>query len=208
MVNELTVPLQGLPTPYLPPRVAALVRLMGGTVDHPGQPTRYHMAVGVELPEPIREEARSLLSTLSSMLNPETEFAGQTAYNARLGIVTTLILGLANAGTTEESANARFDLFEVALHDIPAWAVAAGAARWVRRQVPADIDKNPNFAFPPGPGVLRGLALLEMEPYQRSVGDLKKLVACISIERAMDPRPLDPPKTMLGETVVPKLRKM
>ena len=206
MVNDLTAPRAGLPTPYLPQQIGDWIKRIGGTVEHPGQPRRYHIE---NLPEEIRAEARSLRSTLNSALNPEAPFADRPAYDARVGIVTALILGLANAGTTAESAEARFDLFEVALHDVPAWAVAAGAARWVRREVPVEIDKNPNFAFPPGPGTLRALALLEMQPYQSSIENLRRLIESVTHERAMDPKPIREQRT-IGETapLVPKLRRM
>lgn len=199
-----------LPTYLLPPHVAAKVRQIGGWVDHPGQKPRYHMAVGATLPDSIREEARSLLSTLISALNPSTPFAGSSAEDAKLGIVTMLLLGLAkSAGTSVEEADAKYDLYEIALNDIPAWAVAAAAIKWAQGKCPETIEKNPRYSFPPGPATLRALAEWELDPYRRSVSDLTKLVETMPIERALDPRPL-PPKALAGPDgpVVPQLRKM
>ncbi len=205
---ELTASVE-VPTFLLPPHVAAQVRLLGGTVEHPGQKTRHHMAVGAVLPEPIREEARNLLSTLSSMLRPEATFIGRTAEDAKIGIVTMLILGLAKAkGATVEEAEAKYDLYEIALSDVPAWAVAAGAVRWAKGKCPESIMKNPNYEFPPGPATLRGLAEWELAPYQTSVRDLTRLVESMPIDRALDPKPI--PAKALGHdgNVVPQLRKM
>lgn len=205
---ELTASAE-VPTFSLPPHVAAQVRLLGGTVEHPGQKTRHHMAVGAELPEPIREEARNLLSTLSSMLNPAATFVGRTAENAKIGIVTMLLLGLAKAkGATAEEADAKYDLYEIALSDIPAWAVAAAAVAWAKGRCPETILKNPNYEFPPGPATLRALAEWEIAPYLTSVRDLTRLVESMPIERALDPRPI-PMKALGGpDGVVPQLRKM
>lgn len=199
-----------LPTYLLPPHVAAKVRQIGGWVDHPGQRPRYHMAAGATLPEPIREEARNLLSTLSSMLSPEASFAGRSANEAKVGIVTMLLLGLAkSAGTSVEEADAKFDLYEIALSDIPAWAVAAGAVKWAKGKCPETIEKSPRYSFPPSPATLRALAEWELDPYRRSVSDLTKLVETMPIERALDPRPL-PSKALSGPDgpALPQLRKM
>lgn len=199
-----------VPTYLLPPHVAAKVRLIGGWVDHPGQKPRYHMAAGVTLPDTIREEARNLLSTLTSALNPSTPFAGKSAEDAKLGIVTMLLLGLAKAaGTTTEEADAKYDLYEIALNDIPAWAVAAAAVKWAQGKCPETIEKNPRYSFPPGPATLRALAEWELDPYRRSVSDLRKLVETMPIERALDPKPL-PISGALGgpDGTVPQLRKM
>lgn len=196
-----------VPTYLLPPHVAAQVRRLGGTVDHPGQKTRHHIE---NLPDAIREEARSLLSTLTFALNPTADFAGRTAQEAKIGIVTMLLLGLAKAkGTTTEEAEAKYDLYEIALNDIPAWAVAAAAVKWAQGKCPETILKNPNFEFPPGPATLRALAEWEIDPYRTSVRDLTRLVESVSIERALDPKPL-PVSGLLGgpDGVVPQLRKM
>lgn len=197
------------PTHTLPPRVVAWVRMLGGTVEHPGQPVRWTMAPGAVLPDEIREEARSLLSTLTSDLSPEAPFGGRPAAQARIGIVTTLLMGLGGARASDETAEAKLDLYEVAVADCPAWAVAAASHRWVRGQCPESIEKNPNYNFPPSPATLRALAEWEIDPVKRSARDLERLVSAIPVERAMDPRPLDKPALGApGAGIVPSLRRM
>jgi hypothetical protein len=205
---ELTASAE-VPTYSLPPHVAAQVRLLGGTVEHPGQRTRHHMAAGVTLPESIREEARNLLSTLSSTLNPAATFAGRTAEEAKIGVVTMLLLGLAKAaGTSPEEAEAKFDLYELALSDIPAWAVAAGAVKWAKGKCPETIEKSPRYSFPPSPATLRALAEWELSPYQTSVRDLTRLVESMPVERALDPRPIAAKALGGPDGTVPQLRRM
>ncbi len=205
---ELTAS-QEVPTYLLPPHVAAQVRLLGGTVEHPGQRTRHHMAAGVTLPDSIRDEARNLLSSLSSMLNPTGTFAGRTAEDAKIGVVTMLILGLAKAaGASAEEAEAKFDLYEIALSDVPAWAVAAAAVRWAKGKCPETVEKSPRYAFPPSPATLRALAEWEVAPYQTSIRDLTRLVESMPIERAIDPRPIAAKALGGPDGVVPQLRKM
>lgn len=199
-----------VPTYLLPPRVAAQVRLLGGTVEHPGQKVRHHMAAGVTLPESIREEARSLHSTLISALSASTSFAGKPAHEAKIGIVTMLLLGLAKAaGTSAEEAEAKYDLYEIALNDLPAWAIAAAAMKWVQGKCPETIERSPRYSFPPSPATLRALTEWEIAPYKASVRDLGRLIESVSIERALDPNPL-PISGALGgpDGIVPQLRKM
>lgn len=199
----------GVPTPYLPPRLAGLVRLIGGTVVHPGQKVRHHMAGGVDLTSEDREEARTLLSTLTSALDTTASFENRRPREAKIALVDLLMRGTANGTITEEGAEARFDLFEIALDDVPAWAVAKAIHRWLRREVPEDVERRPNYAFMPSPQTIRAIALLELAPYRRSVADLERLVSAVTLNRAMDPEPLDAPRLSGPRAgAIPQLRKM
>lgn len=177
--------------PSLPPRVVALVRMVG-TVQHPGQAVRYHLPQGVAIEPEIRREADHLVESLSSTLDPESSFGGRSAAEARIGIVTKLLIGSAMGAASAESADAKLDLYETSLHDVPAWAVAAAMERWVRGECPPQIDPRPNYDFAPGPAKLRALALLELGPFQSSLAAAKKLARAVTFEEAMDSAPPAP----------------
>lgn len=205
MGKELTDVLRTLPKPFLPQHIAAMSGAVG-TVQHEGQATRYHLPRGWTLDESQRVEAKNLLSTFNSILNPGATFNGQPAADARDALVTALLMGLAVGQGSEVAADARLDLFEMALDDMPAWSVAEAIRRWARRECPPEIDKKPNYSFPPAPGVLRALAEREVAPYQRSVEDLNKLLAAETIEEAMDPAPRRKPA--IAQSTAPRLRSM
>lgn len=186
MANDLTDARFQPPTPYLPPHVAALATSVG-TVQHPGQPVRYNLPVGFSITPKQRAEAETLLSTLTPFLDQETQFADMAPRDAKLAVITTLLMGFAIGASSELGSDAKFDLYEWALEDVPAWAVAAAVRLWVRGECPSDVEKNPQFKYAPGPATLRGIAMAEIEPYRRSVQRLKNLLAAEPIEQAMDP---------------------
>lgn len=202
MPTDLTVVLSKLPTPYLPPRVAALATSVG-TVNHPGQPIRYNLPVNFSMTKEDRAEAETLLSTLAPFLNRDTPFDGNAPRDAKLAILTTMLMGYAIGAGSELGNDAKFDLYESALDDVPAWAVAAALRLWARGECPVDVEKNPQFKYAPSPATLRGIAQAEIEPYRRSVYRLTNLLAALPIEAAMDPKPL--PKAF---GVGPALRRM
>lgn len=206
MGNELTIAREAQPPLSLPPRVAALVRRLGGTVDHPNLPTRHHIDPPID-PED-REDATRHLSILTCALNPEAPFGNVSGPEAKLGIVTTLLTGLAK-GNAADGIDAKFDLYEIALDDVPAWAVALGGRRWVKHDCPAQVDQRPNYAFPPDPGTLHALAKLETAYFERQATDLRRLLSAVTQARALDPAPLDCEiARSLPNTLIPRLRKM
>jgi len=73
------------------------------------------------------------------------------------------------------------------------WAIDAAIKRWVR----GDVD-NANVDFAPSPGALRRLCEVEIEPFIQQIRQIERLLAAVSIDRAMDPKPL--------ESTVPRLR--
>lgn len=188
MANDLTEARYQPPTPSLPPRVAALATAVG-TVQHPGQAVRYNLPVGFSISPAERAEAESIKSTLEQYLDPEIPFAGKTPNDAKLAIITTMLMGYAIGAGSELGSDAKFDLYDWALVGLPAWSVVAAVKLWARGECPADVEKNPQFKYAPSPATLRGIALAEIEPYRRSVYRLKNLLAAVPLEEAMKREP-------------------
>ena len=186
MANNLIAFRPTLPTPSLTSRVAEWTHF--GTINYQGQRPRHYLTRGA-LPEDVREEATTQLATLSSALDPMGSFAGLPADEAKLGIVNTLMMGLAVGKASEAAIDARMDLFEMALDDVPAWAVAEAVRRWVKRACPPSIDKNPNYTWPPAPQTLRAMAYDVIAPYVCTMDMLRKLLSAETKDAAFDERP-------------------
>lgn len=170
-------------TPSLPPRVVALARA-AGSLDI-GVRTVWHLPSGwLPVDERDREDARKALSTFEGFLNPDAPFEGRTAEQARLGMILMLVAGTTTVAAGEEGAGAKLDLFEMALGDLPAWAIGKAVQRWVRREVPSSIEKAPNYSFTPPPQTIRALAKLEMAYAERAAAEARKVVALVSWEEA------------------------
>lgn len=177
-----------LPTPFLPPRVAGLARSVKiNTVQHPGQQVRHHLPGGLEISKADRKEMEILCSTFKSVLDPTNEFEKMHPHDAKLAMLTTMILGLAQGATNEAAAGAKFDLFDMVLGDVPAWAVAEAVKMWANGRCPPEVEAEPKYAFVPSPASFRGMALEAMRLYQESVADLERLLNAMTIEQAMDP---------------------
>lgn len=199
MASNITVPAGALPTPSLPRRVDALARCVG-YVQHQGGHRRYHLPTGWTMDESIREEAKSQLSTLISSLAADAPFLEQQADEAKLALVTKILTGSASAQMSDVAVDSRFDLYEHALSDVPAWAVAEAIGTWAKGECPREIEESPKYAFAPAPATLRKLAKLAMKPYEESVALLEKVVLAETMDDAMDPDrtppalPIDKPK--------------
>lgn len=205
MDTRISIAKQVRPRLSLPPRVAALAARVSTTL-HPGE-IRYSIPAPLDLED--RAEATRQLSILNRVLEPTAMFGGHTAEDAKLAIVTMMILGLAGpAMTIEEVQNARFDLYDMALERVPAWAIAEAVGRWVRRECPAEIEKGPNYAFPPCPATLGALARIELKAFERARDSIDHLLAAVSAEEALLPSKRDFPYEIGSRPPLPRLRKM
>lgn len=207
MASNITVPAGALPTPSLPRRVDALARCVGW-IQHQGGPRRYHLPTGWKMDEAVREEAKSELSILTSALAADAPFLDRRADEAKLALVTKILTGSASAQMSDVAVDSRFDLYEHALSDVPAWAVAEAIVMWAKGECPRDVEENPRFAFAPTPATLRKLAKLAMKPYEESVVLLEKVVLAETMDDAMDPKKEAPTLAIEGPKATFALRKM
>lgn len=103
-------------------------------------------------------EERSTLSQLIAEVEPYAEAKPDIA--ATLREVVGLLLAFPAANVSEAAAKARSAAYEIALDDVPTWAVRAAVKRWLRGDV-ACLGERANLAFPPSPPQLRGLVMDE-----------------------------------------------
>ena len=92
------------------------------------------------------------------------------------------------ANATEESGKARGGAYLAALDDIPPWAIADSVRRWHRGE---GGGKDANYRFAPAPAELRYAALQILQPAKQTIAHLEAVLTALTIERAMDPTPLE-----------------
>lgn len=194
--------------PSLPPRLAALVGAVG-SIQHPGQPVRYHLQTGWKMEEADRAEARRLLSTLDALTHPLAPFEGRDGGMVKGALITKIVKGLGGAADVADIvAGAKVENYADAIEDLPAWCIDSAIKRWNRGQCPEWIEKKPNYNFPPAPATLRKMAFLDFGPVRESAGKLRKLVNAEPMADALDPDKLPKPTSAGGREFVPALRRM
>lgn len=193
----------------LPSRLAKLASSIG-TTKWPGQPERLDLPSGMALTPQDRSEAEERLKQVGALITGANLTTNESA-KARLSLLTKMLLAFPAVGSSSEAAaQARSDVYDDALSDIPPWALNAAIKRWSRGEVPSDLNLGSlNFNFAPAPAVLRKLAKLELGPFETQAHHLRRLLKAASIERAMDPTPIPQEvKAESGKVVAIGVRRM
>lgn len=181
----------------LPPHLERLERSLG-TVQWPGERMRLNFPSGADLTQADRKFLEDRLRDLEAVTTGKNLQPTECS-KARLSLLTKLLLGYPTAGaTTEKAAEARLGFYLDAVGDLAPWAIDAAIKRWVR----GDVD-NGNVDFAPSPGALRRICEAEIAPYEAQAAKLRRLLSAVSIDRAMDPKPLETAPTRPQLRVMP-----
>jgi hypothetical protein len=173
----------------LPLRLARLANSIG-TTQWPGQPVRLNLPSGVVLSNQVRTEINARLNGLTKIIEGSNPTPNEAA-KARLALLTRMLLAMPVGGSSSETAaEARADMYDDALSDIPPWAIDAAIKRWGKGDVLELKMGTLNFSFAPAPAILRKLCKLEVQPFEDQALKLTRVLRAISAERAMDPAPL------------------
>ncbi len=158
-----------------------------GKTQWAGQPERRDLPSGMELTVRDREEIETRLRQLTEITTGTNLTINEFA-KARLSLLTKMLLAFPAAGSSSEAAaQARSDIYDDALGDMPPWAINAAIKRWARGEVPADPNMGIlNFTFAPSPAILRKLAKVELGPFELQAAKLRALLKTIPIERAIE----------------------
>ena len=156
---------QHLTIPCLPPSLVELERTLRPEEVASQTPT---------LPRPLTVEECSTLSRSLAEVAPYADAKPDPVSSLRH--VARLLLGFPAAALSEAAAEARGEAYEVAIEDVPAWAVQAGARRWIRGDV-APCGDRVNLAFPPSPPQLRALAMDEWAKTRGAAWRIRRLLA-------------------------------
>lgn len=107
---------------------------------------------------------------------------------ARLELIAEFLQTFPITNWTSEAARARGKAYLMALDDIPPTAIAEAIVRWHRGESGPGYD----YRWPPAPAELRKLLIERLRPVRETIAHLEAVLAALSLERAMDPRPIDP----------------
>jgi hypothetical protein len=184
----------------LPSRLEKLASSIG-TTQWPGEPMRLDLPSGMELTAEDRSEIQTRLDQVNGIITGKNLTTNESA-KARLSLLTKMLLAFPAAGSSSEAAaQARSDVYDDALEDMPPWALNAAIKRWAKGDVPSDMVAN--FAFAPAPAVLRKLVKNEIAPFELQAAKLNRLLKAVPVSRAMDPTPI--PREV---STVPRLRSI
>jgi hypothetical protein len=195
----------------LPSRLERLARSIG-TTQWPGQPERLDLPSGMELTPQDRADVETRLKQIEEIVTGKNLTTSESA-RARLSLLTKMLLAFPAVGSSSEAAaQARSDVYDDALSDIPPWALNNAIKRWSRGEMPYDLPMGSlNFNFAPAPAILRKLAKHELRPFEDQAYKLRRLLKTVPIERAMDPAPLPEEvevKSKHGNVIAIGMRRM
>jgi hypothetical protein len=105
----------------------------------------------------------------------DEDVAAVTADQAKLILVTKMLMAKASAAMSPEGAAAKGESYMTALHDLPAWAVEQAIAEWYRGEVPG-VDPA-DFKWSPDSSALRRIAKDAVRHYADLMGKLKLVLA-------------------------------
>jgi len=102
----------------------------------------------------------------------DVEFEGAT-----LIVITKMMLALPSSQQNEAAAEATGEAFQVALDDLPTWAVAGAMRKWYRGECGLNERGDPfDYRWRPSPADLRRLAFIERYRVLGQVRTLERLL--------------------------------
>lgn len=175
----------------LPPRLEKLSGVLG-KVNWPGMQTRLNFPSGMELSEEERSQSMSLLDELRAVTTG-TNLEPKACSKARYSLLTKMLMSYPMAASASaEQGVARLEMYLEALDDIAPWAISNALKRWNKGECD-DIGMGQlNYNFAPAPAILRGICKSEIRPFENQAAKLARILSAVSIERAMNPEPIEP----------------
>ena len=189
MASELEIRAELDTMRYLPLRLARLANSISKT-DCPGQKTRLSLPAESMLTTTERAEMERRLVAIKAIITGSNLTPAECS-KARLSPLTRMLLAFPTPGNSSDAAaDARGDVYDDAVEDIPPWALNAAIKRWVKGDVPDLRLGALNFNFAPAPAVLLEICKLELADFRAQASAIELLLACVTHERAMDPTPI------------------
>lgn len=133
----------------------------------------------------MTDSDRALAVRLLSDLRAQCT-SGPERQTDRFGLIAKMLMTYPTPNATEQTGAARGDAYLEALDDIPPAVLADGMRRWNRGEA-GDHD----YRWAPAPAVLRAVCVKITEPLTEAIRDLEGLLGALTVDRAMDPRPIE-----------------
>jgi len=193
MAREISTQRVDLQALISSPELLALRRISLGTINHPGLPPRKYLSGGLTLTGDERARIESRLAQLREISEADDSTDNR---KSRLGLVANMLMAYPMAGGSEESGRARANAYLAALDDLPPWAIADAIRNWHRGE---GGGPNASYRFAPAPAELRYAVMQILQPAKQTIAHLDAVLTALTIEQAMDPRPI-PPKQIAHES--------
>ena len=130
----------------------------------------------------------------------------QPNQKARLGLLATMLMAYPMAGGgSEETGKARAGAYLAALDDLPPWAIAEAIRKWHRGE---GGSRDCNYRFAPAPAELRFAVMQILQPAKQTIAHLESVLNAMTLDRAMDPKPLPPKQPEMGSISIPQFKVM
>lgn len=159
-------------------------------------PSRKYLSGGLILSTDERARISAKIAELEAIAQSDDSTENK---KSRLGLVASMLMAYPMAGGSEESGRARAGAYLAALDDIPPWAIAEAIRRWHR----GEGSNGGNHRFAPAPAELRFAAMQVLQPAKQTIAHLSSILNALTIERAMDPAPIE-----VATSKQPRLRVM
>jgi hypothetical protein len=102
------------------------------------------------------------------------------------GLVAKLMLAKPSRAAGPETAEARMEAYQMALDDIPSWAVALAIRNWHRGECHKWSEDTPDYRWAPESADLRRFALREMRNVKDRIGSIDKVLSAEQYDEAKD----------------------
>jgi hypothetical protein len=106
---------------------------------------------------------------------------------SRLAFIANMLMAYPTSAS-EEGGRARAQAYLVATDDISPWAISETIKRWHR----GECGPDRNYRFAPAPAELRDAAMQLLQPAKHTIAHLTAVLNAMTLERAMDPAPVEP----------------
>jgi hypothetical protein len=126
---------------------------------------------GAKLTDDWRKVAEKIVGEIEGELHPAPAAVER---GRKFKHVSKMLMVAPSADRSEESTVAKVSAYiDDALNDVPAWAVGEAVRRWHRAECGAEFT----YTFAPAPGVLRTIALRELEPAKLALRKLNLVLS-------------------------------
>lgn len=170
--------------PSLPAWVGSRLELLNEAHQNDGSGTHRRMMTlpaDAMLGSSEREQLEAYTATMTQVLDRTPENSAD-AEAETLVLVTKLMLALPGQKAGEAGAEATGEAYQIALEDMPPWAVKAAIREWYRGNAIVLDPKQPHdYRWRPSPPTLRKLSFYEMMRVMGRVRKLKQLLSAVPL---------------------------
>lgn len=115
-----------------------------------------------------------------------TPINGREHAKKTFGLVAKLMLAKPSRAGGPEAAEARMESYQMALDDVPWWAVAEAIRRWHRGKCHRPLEQAPDYTWAPGTADLRRYAWRVVSEVKKRIEAVDKVLSAEQYDPALD----------------------